>query len=46
MKNTKRFLFIALALVVVGVGMIVPLPEGMPQPARAAIVDLLFLIDF
>lgn len=44
MKNTKRFLFIALALVVVGVGMIVPLPEGMPQPARAAIVDLLFLI--
>lgn len=44
MKDAKRILFIFLASVVVGVGMNVPLPEGMPEPARAAIVDLLFLI--
>ena len=44
MKDAKRVFFVVLALLVVGVGMNVPLPEGMPEPARAAIVDLLFLI--
>ena len=40
----KRIVFLVAAFVVVAIGMAIPLPEGLPEAARAAIVDLLFLV--
>ncbi len=40
----KRCCGLLLALAVVGVGMSFPLPNDMPEAARACLVDLLFLI--
>ena len=43
-KLGTRILFLVLAFAVVAGGMALPLPEGLPEAARASLVDLLFLI--